>query len=192
MLPFVIFNKKLTFNIILYPSFLLYLYMKLFFFKTAYLLGQESKCVSKQVGAVIAKDKRIISTGINGTPMGFKNCREQFPNYNAATDREKHHSWSKIYEVHGEMNAIAFAAKNDIGIDGAEIYTILQPCDECLKNIIAAGIKKIYYVIPYDKATKNNELWNNIAHEQVVDPELNKWLKAQEKIKENISSSQEK
>jgi dCMP deaminase len=150
--------------------------MKNFFLKTAYLLGQESKCVSKQVGCVIAKDKRIISTGINGTPPGFKNCKQHFPNYDPNLHREEHHIWSKIYEIHAEMNAIAYAAKNDIGIDGAELYTILQPCDDCLKNIIAAGIKKIYYVIPYDKATIGNELWSKIEHEQVKDDELLHWL----------------
>lgn len=81
---------------------------------------------------------------------------------------------------HAEVNAIAFAARNDIGIEGAELYTILQPCDECLKIIIAAGIKKIYYVIPYDKATKDNDLWNSIEHEQVKDKEILNWLKKQE------------
>jgi dCMP deaminase len=156
--------------------------MKNFFLKTAYLLGQESKCVSKHVGAVIAKDKRIISTGYNGTPPGFKNCNQEFPSYDPATDRERHHEWSKMYEVHAELNAIAFAARNDIGIDGAEIYTILQPCDDCLKNIIAAGIKKIYYVIPYDKASKNNKLWMLIENEMVIDAELNDWIANQEKL----------
>jgi dCMP deaminase len=157
--------------------------MKHFFLKTAYLLGQESKCVSRQVGAVIAKDKRIVSTGYNGTPPGFTNCNEHFLNYDPAIHREAHHIWSKMYEVHAEMNAIAFAAKNDIGIEGAEIYTILQPCDDCLKNIIAAGIKKIYYVIPYDKATKDNQLWNKIEHEHVIDLELLEWLEMQKILK---------
>ena len=156
--------------------------MKIFFLKTAYLLGKESKCVSKQVGAVIAKNKRIISTGYNGTPTGFKNCRDQFPDYDHTKDREEHHIWSKMYEVHAEMNAIAFAARNDIGIEDAEIYTILQPCDDCLKNIIAAGIKKIYYVVPYDKASLNNKLWSLIENEMVIDKELNDWLKKQEKL----------
>lgn len=156
--------------------------MKNFFLKTAYLLGKESKCVSKQVGALIVKDGRIVSTGINGTPKGYKNCNEQFPHYDPAKHREEHHAWSKIYEVHAEMNAIAFAARNDIGIDGAEIYVILEPCDECLKMIKASGIKKIYFVIPYDKASKNNDLWNTIDHEQVNDPELLHWLKIQETL----------
>lgn len=154
--------------------------MKNFFLKTAYLLGQESKCVSRQVGAVIADHKRIISTGINGTHSGNINCRDHFLNYDPALHREEHHVWSKIHEVHAEMNAILFAAKEGKAIEGAEIYTILQPCDECLKNIIASGIKKIYYVIPYDKATADNPLWKKIAYEQVDDPELNQWLHEQE------------
>ena len=155
--------------------------MKNFFLKTAYLLGTESKCVSKQVGAVIAKDKRIISTGYNGTPPGFKNCNEVFPDYDVARDRENHHIWSRIHEIHAEANAISFAAKREGGVENAEIYTILQPCDDCLKLIIAAGIKKIYYVYAYDKATVGNQLWDLIEHEQVNDPELIKWLKYQEK-----------
>jgi len=148
--------------------------MKLFFLKTAFLLGKESKCVSKQVGAIIVKDKRIISTGYNGTPPGFKNCNEIFDKNNF--DREEHHKFSLKYETHAEMNSLMFAAKNDIGVNGADMYTILQPCDDCLKNIIAAGIKKIYYVYSYDKASKNNELWNLIEHEQVNDTDLLMWL----------------
>jgi dCMP deaminase len=152
--------------------------MKTFFLKTAYLLGLQSKCVSHKVGAIIAKNERIISTGYNGTPPGFTNCNEVFDKNNF--NREEHHKWSKVYEVHAEMNAIAFAAKYDIGIEGSEIYTILQPCDDCLKNIIAAGIKKIYYVYEYDKSEKNNELWNEIEYEKVDDPSLLRWLQLQE------------
>jgi dCMP deaminase len=155
--------------------------MQNFFLKTAYLLGQESHCVSKQVGCLIVKDGRIVSTGINGTPKKYKNCDEVFNIHNF--DREEHHTWSKIHEIHGETNAIAFAAKNDIGIEGADIYTILQPCDECLKMIIAAGIKKIYYVNTYDKALKGNDLWNSIEYEQVKDPELLDWLEKEEIFK---------
>jgi dCMP deaminase len=153
--------------------------MKLFFLKTAFLLGQESKCVSKQVGAVIVKDKRIISTGYNGTPSGFENCNQHFPEYDPTKDRDEHHEWSKTYEIHAEENAINFAAAEGQAIAGAEIYTILQPCDECLKSIIAAKIKKIYYVIPYDKSSKNNKLWDRIEYERVEDKELMDWLSLQ-------------
>lgn len=154
--------------------------IKIFFLKTAYLLGKQSKCVSHQVGAIIVKNERIISTGYNGTPKGFTNCDEVFEKNNF--NREAHYTWSKTYEIHAEMNAIAFAAKYDIGIEGAEIYTILQPCDYCLKNIIAAGIKKIYYTFSYDKAGKNNKLWELIEHEKVEDQKLIDWIKIQETI----------
>jgi len=79
--------------------------MKNFFLKAAYLLGQESKCVSRQVGCIIAKDDRIISTGINGTPPGFINCHDKFPYYDSSLLREQHHCWSKIYEIHAEMRS---------------------------------------------------------------------------------------
>lgn len=64
--------------------------MKIFFLKTAYLLGRESKCVSKQVGCLIVKNGRIVSTGYNGTPPKFKNCNEVFDPKNF--DREQHHT----------------------------------------------------------------------------------------------------
>jgi len=160
--------------------------MKNFFLKTAYLLGQESKCVSKKVGALIVKDKRIISTGYNGTPPGYENCDMHFNSNDF--NRDEHHAWSKLYEIHAEMNCIAYAAKNDIGINDSEIYCILQPCYDCLKNMIAAGIKKIYYVYSYDKSEKNNSLWDTIEYEKVDDPELLKWIEQQENFHNHIKT----
>jgi dCMP deaminase len=151
-----------------------------FFLKTAYLLGQESKCVSKKVGCLVVRDNRNISMGYNGTPAGYENCCDHFINYNPIIDREAHHEWSRIYEIHAEQNAIDFAAKFGLSIDGCDLYSILQPCDECLKSIIAAGIKKIYYMNSYDKATLDNKLWDRIEHEQVMDEELRQWVYAQE------------
>jgi len=153
-----------------------------FFLKSSFLLGQESKCVSRKVGALIVHDRRIISTGINGSPKGFQNCCDHFPNYDPIVDREEHHNWSKKYEVHAEMNAINFAAKHGISIEGAELYCILEPCDECLKNMIAAGIKKIYFVYEYDKNDRDNELWSKIDHEKISSINLIKWINHQDKF----------
>jgi dCMP deaminase len=149
--------------------------MKLFFLKTALLLSQESKCVSYKVGCLIVKDKRILSTGYNGTAPGFPNCNTIFRK--ETFDREKHHAFSDKYEIHAEMNAILFAAKNDLSIDGCELYTTVHPCDQCLKNLIQSGIKKIYYVFDYDKATINNELLGFIEIEKVESEELNEFIK---------------
>ena len=105
-----------------------------------------SKCVSKQVGAVIVKEGRILSTGYNGTPAGYINCKDH---WNGEYTKE-HHEWSKTYEIHAEMNAIIWAARKGISIEGATIYVTLEPCSECSKNLIASGIKRIVYDKPYE------------------------------------------
>ena len=109
-------------------------------------LASASKCVSKQVGAVIVKDGRILSTGYNGTPPGYTNCSAHWD----GKYTKEHHEWSKTYEIHAEMNAIIWAAREGISIDGATIYVTLEPCSDCSKNLIASGIKRIVYDKPYE------------------------------------------
>ncbi len=109
-------------------------------------IASASNCVSKQVGAVIVKNGRILSTGYNGTPPGFQNCCDY---WNGEYTTE-HHEWSKTYEIHAEMNAIIWAAREGISIEGATIYVTLEPCSECSKNVIASGIKRIVYEKSYE------------------------------------------
>lgn len=109
-------------------------------------IASASKCVSKQVGAVIVKDGRILSTGYNGTPSGYTNCCEH---WNDEYTKD-HHLWSKTYEIHAEMNAIIWAARKGISIENATIYVTLEPCSECSKNLIASGIKRIIYEKAYE------------------------------------------
>ncbi|WP_373071778.1 cytidine/deoxycytidylate deaminase family protein [Sulfurimonas sp.] len=109
-------------------------------------IASASKCVSKQVGAVIVKDGRILSTGYNGTPAGYTNCSEHWE----GEYTQEHHEWSKTYEIHAEMNAIIWAARQGISIEGATIYVTLEPCADCSKNIIASGIKRIVYEKEYE------------------------------------------
>ena len=116
------------------------------FLKIAAELATASKCVSKQVGAVIVKDGRILSTGYNGTPAGYTNCCEHWD----GEYTKDHHEWSKTYEIHAEMNAIIWAARKGISIEGATIYVTLEPCSECSKNVIASGIKRIVYNKAYE------------------------------------------
>ena len=116
------------------------------FINIAFELASASKCVSKQVGAVIVKDGRVLSTGYNGTPAGFTNCNEHWDGKYTS----EHHEWSKTYEIHAEMNAIIWAAREGISIEGATIYVTLEPCSECSKNVIASGIKRIVYATPYE------------------------------------------
>ncbi len=132
-------------------------------------IASASKCVSKLVGAVIVKDGRILSTGYNGTPPGFTNCCDH---WNGEYTKD-HHEWSKTYEIHAEMNAIIWAAREGISIDGATIYVTLEPCSECSKNLIASGIKKIVYEKAYEHTNSDivsNFLKdNNVLIEQLKD-----------------------
>lgn len=144
-----------------------------FFIKTAELLSSYSNCVSFKVGAVIVKDKRIITTGYNGSPAGKTNCCDVFDKDNF--DREEHHKWSEINEIHAEMNAIMYAASANISIKDAIMYVTHHPCDNCLKHIINTGIKKIVYLHDYDKRNLNNPFLScieivkfNDIHEDVI------------------------
>ncbi|MCF6340853.1 MAG: dCMP deaminase family protein [Sulfurimonas sp.] len=116
------------------------------FINIAQELSTASKCVSKQVGAVIVRDGRILSTGYNGTPTGYVNCCD----YWNGEYTSEHHEWSKTYEIHAEMNAIIWAARQGICVEGATIYVTLEPCSECSKNIIASGITRIVFSKPYE------------------------------------------
>lgn len=125
-------------------------------------IAKASKCVSKQVGAVIVKEGRILSTGYNGTPAGYKNCSDH---WNGEYTKE-HHDWSKTYEIHAEMNAIIWAARKGISIEGATIYVTLEPCSECSKNVIASGIVRIVYDIAYEHT--NSEIISKFIKENHV------------------------
>ena len=116
------------------------------FIRIATEIASASKCVSKQVGAVIVKDGRILSTGYNGTPAGYQNCCDFWDGQYT----KDHHEWSKTYEIHAEMNAIIWAARKGISIEGATIYVTLEPCSECSKNLIASGIKRIVFQKSYE------------------------------------------
>ena len=119
---------------------------KLAYMKTALAFAECSNATRLKVGAVIVKDGRVLSTGYNGTPTGYQNCCDYWQgNYT-----KEHHEWSKTYEIHEEMNAIIWAARKGIAIEGATIYVTLEPCSECSKNLIASGIKRIVYEKSYE------------------------------------------
>lgn len=106
---------------------------------TAMLFAGRSTCMRKQVGAVLAIDNRIISIGYNGAPSGMEHCNPEICNENQPCERT----------VHAEMNTIAFAAKHGISTEGSVMYVTLEPCLNCSKAMINAGIKKLYYVESY-------------------------------------------
>jgi len=120
------------------------------FMDVAKQFANESKCVSRKVGAILVRGGRILSTGYNGTPPGWRNCCDHFPDYEPL-QREAHINWSSVNEIHAEMNAIMWAAKEGTSTAGATMYTTVQPCSDCLKNMVAAGIVEIVYEEEYDR-----------------------------------------
>jgi dCMP deaminase len=122
-----------------------------------------STCARVQVGCVIVRDGRIISTGWNGVPAGQKHCSEKY--VFGGLEYENHHTWSTKNEIHAETNAIGYAAQNGVSTKGADLYTSVSPCIDCAKLIIAAGIKHVFYIDEYDRSEDGKEfLYKNNIH----------------------------
>lgn len=107
------------------------------YLKMASIWAENSYCTRRKVGALIVKNKMIISDGYNGTPSGFENICEDS---NGVT---------KPYVLHAEANAITKIARSGNNSDGATLYVTAAPCIECAKLIIQAGIKRVIYSEPY-------------------------------------------
>ena len=125
-----------------------------------------SKCVSIKVGSVLVKEGRPISIGYNGTPEGFINCNEHFDE--KAFNREEHHCWSSKYEIHSEMNTLGFASRKGIDTSNSILYSSLQPCNDCLRNVIAFGIKRIVYLNEYDKCVYDPTILKMLDHSGII------------------------
>ncbi len=107
------------------------------YLKMAQEWGKLSYCKRKQVGALLVKDKMIISDGFNGTPSGFENVCED--------DKDR----TKWYVLHAEANAISKVASSTQNSRGSTLYVTLSPCKECSKLIHQAGIKRVVYYEEY-------------------------------------------
>ena len=108
-------------------------------------LAKRSHCIKRHVGAVLAKDTRIISIGYNGPPSGTHNCDEEWPATGCPADSEGGCSLA----IHAEQNAILYAVKNKTSVDGATLYVTLSPCLSCSRIIFSMGIRKVIYLNSY-------------------------------------------
>ncbi|MBQ1723212.1 MAG: dCMP deaminase family protein [Muribaculaceae bacterium] len=103
------------------------------YLRMARIWAENSYCKRRQVGALIVKDKMIISDGYNGTPVGFENiCEDENDN-------------TKAYVLHAEANAITKVAQSNNSSKGATLYVTTSPCIECAKLIIQSGIKRVVF-----------------------------------------------
>lgn len=122
------------------------LLLDLRYLRMARIWAKNSYCKRRQVGALVVKDKMIISDGYNGTPSGFENICEDENNL------------TKPYVLHAEANAITKLARSSNNSDRATLYVTAAPCLECSKLIIQAGIKRVVYGVAYRLEDGNNLL----------------------------------
>ncbi|RKX95711.1 MAG: cytidine deaminase [Spirochaetes bacterium] len=134
-----------------------------YFMNIAVLVSSRATCLRRKVGAVIVKGKQIVSTGYNGAPQGLPHCldigcaREGIP----SGERTE-----LCRGAHAEQNAINFAARFGISIEGATVYSTHLPCSWCAKSIINSGIKRVVYLVDYpDQQSK--EIMKNIKVERI-------------------------
>lgn len=119
-----------------------------YFMEIAQVVSKRSTCLRRSVGAVIVKNKQILTTGYNGTPKGMDHCevtgclREQL-NVPSGTRHEL------CRGIHAEQNAVIQAAVNGVSTEGATLYCTHQPCVVCTKILINAGIQRVVYANPY-------------------------------------------
>jgi len=129
------------------------------YLEMAKIWAKNSYCIRRQVGALIVKDKMIISDGYNGTPSGFENVCEDENNT------------TKPYVLHAEANAITKVAKSNNSSDNATLYVTTSPCMECSKLIIQSGIKRVVFCDKYHNVEGLNLLER--AKIEIVHIEIN-------------------
>ena len=135
--------QQLT-NLMSKPSFDV-IYMEL-----AQKLAQRSHCVKMHVGAVLTKDTRIVSLGYNGPPAGTHNCDVEWPEHGCPRDSKG----SCSLALHAEQNAILYASKNNVSVEGSTLYITLSPCIACARIIFTTGIRKVIYLNSYAEYKK--------------------------------------
>ena len=131
------------------------------YLRMARIWAENSYCQRRQVGALVVKDKMIISDGYNGTPSGFENVCEDENNV------------TKPYVFHAEANAITKLARSNNNSDGSTLYVTASPCIECAKLIIQAGIKRVVYGEKYRLEDGIELLKRANIEVQYLNPNLN-------------------
>lgn len=121
------------------------------FAKLALIIASWSSCYqeNRKIGAVIVRDKRILTTGYNGAPSGIESCVEKGECLRRKLDIPSGQRHELCYAIHAEQNAIIQAARMGVSIKDAVLYCTHQPCVICSKMIVNAGISRVVYIYPY-------------------------------------------
>ena len=113
---------------------------------TAYVMAQRGTCSRAQVGCVVALDGRILATGYNGAPRGMAHC--DHPDGVPSSQRPADATMCQT-SVHAEANAVAFAARNGVSLDGSTVFTTLSPCNTCAQLLVNVGTRRVVVAAMY-------------------------------------------
>jgi dCMP deaminase len=145
-----------------------------FYMRLAMVVESGAKCLGSHVGAVIVRDNRVLGSGYNGTPAGYPNCTESEKGCRRCAMRLEEGGASiagKLYDiclcVHAEQNAMLTAARFGMALDGALLYTTLQPCFNCLKSLMQVRIKGVIFRREWE-ARHPDYAWVSTEYERLV------------------------
>jgi dCMP deaminase len=146
-----------------------------FYMRLALVVESGAKCLGSRVGAVIVRDNRVLGSGYNGTPAGYPNCTESERGCRRCALRLEAPDAGlagKLYDiclcVHAEQNAMLTAARFGTAIDGAVVYTTVQPCFNCLKEIMQTRIRGVVFRRDWE-ARHPDYAWVSTEYERLVE-----------------------
>ncbi len=165
-----------------------------YFMAIAKIVSTRSTCNSRPTGAVLVRDKQILSTGYNGSMPGAPHCTDEvFEDgkpfcYRRSIEAPEDDKYNYCRASHAEANAVARAARLGISLDGATCFVTLAPCYVCLKLLAGAGVRRIYYELGYESVNEGrDEHWRRAIDESPI--ETFEELKVSERMAEKIASS---
>ncbi|MFH1789188.1 MAG: cytidine/deoxycytidylate deaminase family protein [Candidatus Altiarchaeota archaeon] len=147
-----------------------------YFMKIVYTVAERATCDRGKNGCVIAKEKRILSTGYVGAPAGLAHCDEAGHQMKTVVHEDGSKSRHCVRTCHAEENAIVHAAKVGVSVDGATIYTKMTPCYNCAKMIINAGISRVVADKDYHSSAESKKLFDEAGVSlKIVNGEVEKY-----------------
>lgn len=139
-----------------------------YFLNLAEVVGTRGTCDRGYAGCVITKDKRILSTGYVGSPVGLPHCSEVGHEMHTVTHEDGSTSRHCIRTAHAEQNAINNAARIGIAIEGGTVYCKMIPCYKCAQSIINAGIVRVVAMKDYHASARSKEIFKDAGIEYIV------------------------
>ncbi len=139
-----------------------------YFLKITEMVGSRGTCDRGRAGCVIAKNKRIVSTGYVGSPVGLPHCDEIGHEMHTVTHENGQQTRHCIRTTHAEQNAICQAARFGIALEDATLYCKMTPCYTCAKMIINAGIKRVVCQNDYHASQRSKEVFEKAGVELVI------------------------